>query len=203
MAPFTSYNNSLRWFAVCVAWLLTLGIATQLSAQTTPACCGDACGDGVRCCTGTVCGSSGRCVPTECGECGDRGCQVDYDACTVTCGIPRCCFEPCTSDLDCCTGATCQGTAANERQCLPSDCQNCTGMTPTCMISSECEATCHPPSTCGQECTDNSDCGIASVCYDFPAMSRCVPSVFESQCVACGTGGCRFSPDNCSVECPE
>lgn len=227
--------------------------------STAPTCCGDACGPDQRCCRGTVCSHSGRCIPRECISCGDRGCDVDWDACTAECGPIRCCRASCSSDSDCCTGAacrpveagglqciptdcdgctergmscqvlddcrvvcggpiccqdlcnrdhdccantSCQTTAAGERRCLPTSCESCGGMTPTCVVSPNCEATCSPPPTCGVECTADSECGSGSQCREFSAgRKRCVPLAFEAECRTCGGAGCRFSVDGCRVEC--
>lgn len=144
---------------------------------TRPNCCGATCGPTQRCCRGTVCSQSGRCIPRECAECGDRGCTVDYETCEATCGPISCCFASCWTDTDCCSGAVCRATSAGARQCVPAACSECTAQGLPCEVTDDCEPVCGTPSCCHALCRSDRDCCMGTACMRTTGNERrCMPA---------------------------
>lgn len=195
------------WGALVLA--AALGACPQTS-PTTPgactdarceavACCGDAC-DGGGCCAGTVCSQAGRCVPVSCARC-PGGCTYDAKTCSAECTPPVCCLQRCTQDTDCCPGTLCGSASDGGRQCFPSGCDACRGMTPLCRTNSTCGLTCEPPLACGRSCTTSGDCDTLTTCQALAdGARRCVPLALGALCRGCPFG-CAFDPDTCRGRC--
>jgi hypothetical protein len=168
-----------------------------------PACCGQACGTGTSCCKGTVCGTSGKCIPDECQACGQVGCEVNFTECTAKCAKPSCCLTACTTDTECCPGTKCLDLSGGGRKCFPSSCSSCGGMMSWCQVVGDCDDTkCVPPPSCGKVCTSDPECETGSVCHQFQSgVKKCVPKAYQAECNACGSKGCLFHGDTCTVDC--
>lgn len=165
-------------------------------AAAPPICCGETCSPGRRCCAGTVCGSEGRCVPDSCAACGDRGCRVDYAACTGECAPPVCCGETCGPGRPCCDGTAC----GSNGRCVPEVCRDCGDR--GCMVDYRtCSATCATPECCSDVCVDDDDCCGGTVCRTSTAGGldrRCVPP----ECDQCqGMTSICVVDDQCGATC--
>lgn len=169
-------------------------------------CCGIQCAGNEDCCAGTSCSQSGRCVPAVCDDCGAAGCLVDYESCEAVCHVPDCCLSACVpgagEESGCCPGTECSEVGAGDYRCIPPGCDRCSGMHPTCQITTECQSVCIPPPGCGSLCETETDCQPGTRCYAFSSeVSRCVPVPFEEICSECGEQGCQFNATSCEVQC--
>lgn len=194
-----------------VADVVKVGLKIQSTAQDgSPLqegeCCGLQCTGNEDCCGETSCSQSGRCVPAVCDDCGAVGCLVDYESCEAVCNVPDCCLSVCEPDslegTECCPGTECSEVGVGDFRCIPTGCDRCSGMHPTCQITVQCQSICIPPPGCGALCETAVDCQPGTHCYAFSSeVSRCVPVPFETICSDCGEQGCQFNANSCEVHC--